>query len=252
MSKTRADQLLLELNLEESREKARRLIMAGQVYMVRENGQEELVDKPGRMLPEGVRLRVRNPRPFVGRGGEKLATALEFFELDVRGAVALDIGASTGGFVDCLLKAGAARVYAVDVGRGLLDYGLRQDARVTVLEGVNFRYAQPDLLAGALVDLVVVDVSFISLTLILPACRQFLKPEAEVICLVKPQFELGPGQTDKGVVRDQALRDLAVRKIQDFAVGELGWRIVGVTPSRVKGSKGNQEYLLFMRAQPGA
>ena len=247
MKKIRADQLIAERGLAESREKARRLIMAGEVFFEGVGGRET-VDKPGKLLPCDCPIAVREQAPFVSRGGEKLATALEYFQINIQGLHALDVGSSTGGFVDCLLKAGAAKVYAVDVGKGLLDQRLRIDPRVEVLEGVNFRRARPDLLGpGVLVDLVVVDVSFISLKLILPVCLQFIKPEAKLIALVKPQFELGPGMTDKGVVRNLDLQEEAVAGISALAQNQLGLGVLGCVPSRIRGAKGNQEYLLYMR-----
>jgi 23S rRNA (cytidine1920-2'-O)/16S rRNA (cytidine1409-2'-O)-methyltransferase len=242
VKKMRADQLLAEQGLAESREKARRLIMAGRVLMTRD-GREEPVDKPGRQLSEGTPLIVREGERFVGRGAYKLLTALEHFHIDVTGKTVLDVGASTGGFTDCLLQHGAARVYSTDVGRGLLDAKLRSDPRVVVLEGVNLRHAGPDLLPEP-VDMVVADVSFISLTLILPPCMQWLKTPGEAVVLVKPQFEVGPGRTHKGVVRDPAVQLEAVDGVARFVERELGLFVAGSVPAAIKGPKGNQEYLL--------
>jgi 23S rRNA (cytidine1920-2'-O)/16S rRNA (cytidine1409-2'-O)-methyltransferase len=241
--KFRADQLLVEQGLAESRERAKRLVMAGQVYLDRD-GRRERLDKPGRMLPATAELSLAEPERFVSRGAYKLLSAIEHFSLDVAGMVALDVGASTGGFTDCLLQHGAAKVYAVDVGKSQLHEKLRADQRVTSLEGVNFRLAQPDLIPE-LVDMAVIDVSFISLTKVLPAVKQFLKPGGRIVALVKPQFELGPGQTDKGVVRDESLRLLAVQMVEG-AARELGLTPLGVVPAAVKGPKGNQEYLLLL------
>jgi len=242
--KLRADQLLVEQGLAESRERAKRLVMAGLVFLD-VNGRPERLDKPGRMLAPTAVLSLAEPERYVSRGAYKLLSALEHFQLDVSGITALDVGASTGGFTDCLLQHGAARVYAVDVGKCQLHEKLRADPRVVSLEGVNFRLAAPDLLPEA-VDLAVIDVSFISLTKVLPAVRQFLKPDARIVALVKPQFELGPGQTDKGVVRDESLRQLAVQLVEG-AARDLGLAPSGLVPAGVKGPKGNQEYLLLLR-----
>lgn len=241
--KFRADQLLVEQGLAESRERAKRLVMAGQVFL-EQDGRRERLDKPGRMLPATVALSLAEPERFVSRGAYKLLSALEFFKLDVAGAVALDVGASTGGFTDCLLQHGAAKVHAVDVGKSQLHEKLRSDPRVVSLEGVNFRLAAPDLIPEK-VDLAVIDVSFISLTKVLPAVKGFLKPDGFIVALVKPQFELGPGQTDKGVVRDEGLRMLAVQMVENSA-RELGLQNLGMVPAGVKGPKGNQEYLLLL------
>lgn len=242
--KLRADQLLVDQGLAESRERAKRLVMAGQVYL-EAGGRRERLDKPGRMLAPDAVLSLAQVERYASRGAYKLLSALEHFSLDVAGAVALDVGASTGGFTDCLVQHGAARVYAVDVGKGQLHEKLRADGRVVSLEGVNFRLAGPGLLPER-VDLCVIDVSFISLTKILPAAKQFLKPGAPVVALVKPQFELGPGSTDKGVVRDEALRLVAVQMVEN-AARELHMQPAGYVPAGVKGPKGNQEYLLLLR-----
>ncbi|GFK92499.1 16S/23S rRNA (cytidine-2'-O)-methyltransferase TlyA [Fundidesulfovibrio magnetotacticus] len=242
--KIRADQLLVDQGLAESRERAKRLVMAGQVYLD-VNGRPERLDKPGRMLPASAALSLAAPERFVSRGAYKLLSALEHFRLDVTGRTALDVGASTGGFTDCLLQHGAVKVYAVDVGKCQLHEKLRADPRVVSLEGVNFRLAAPDLIPEP-VDLAVIDVSFISLAKVLPAVKGFLKPGGFIVALVKPQFELGPGQTDKGVVRDESLRRLAVQLVEG-AARELGLEPAGVVPAGVKGPKGNQEYLLLLR-----
>ena len=243
--KERADQILFTQGLAESREQAKRLIMAGQVFVV--SGDSSVrVDKPGQQLFPDACLEVAGRERFVSRGAYKLLTALEHFSLDVAGLVALDAGASTGGFTDCLLQHGAIRVYAVDVGKHQLHERLRADARVVSLEGVNLRTAPADLIPEA-VDLVVADVSFISLTLILEPCMRWLKPGGLVAALIKPQFEVGPGGTDKGVVRDDALRQQAVDKVLDFARDTLGLSLTGIVPSAVKGPKGNQEYMAVWR-----
>ena len=243
--KERADQILFAQGLAESREQAKRLIMAGQVFVV--SGDSSVrVDKPGQQLFPDVCLEVAGRERFVSRGAYKLLTALEHFSLDVSGLIALDAGASTGGFTDCLLQHGAAKVYAVDVGKHQLHERLRADARVVSLEGVNLRTAPADLIPE-IVDLVVADVSFISLTLILEPCMRWLKPGGLVAALIKPQFEVGPGGTDKGVVRNEALRQQAVDKVLDFARDALGLSLTGIVPSAVKGPKGNQEYMAVWR-----
>jgi len=244
--KLRADQLLFDLGLVESRERGKRLVMAGAVVRVLE-GREEPVRKPGDQLPPDAQLRVLAAERYVSRGGHKLETALEFFRLDVAGLVCLDAGASTGGFTDCLLQHGAARVYAADVGKGQLDARLRSDPRVVVHEEVNLRHAPADLLPEP-VDLVTADLSFISLTKVLPALRQFLKPGGRLVALVKPQFELGPGAGVKGVVRDPELRRQAVDIVTNFCRDELGLLPLGAVPAKIKGPKGNQEFLaVFLR-----
>lgn len=240
----RADVVLAEQGLVESREKAKRLIMAGLVYLL-QGGAKTLVAKPGQQIPRAASLELKESERFVSRGGYKLLTAIEHFGLDVTGLVALDAGASTGGFTDCLLQFGAARVYAVDVGHGQLHWKLTQDPRVINMERVNLRHAAPDLLPEQ-VDLVVADCSFISLTLILPPCLQFLKPGGRVLALVKPQFELGPEHAVKGVVRSEELQLQAVSHIQDFARDELGLVPRGFVAAGIKGPKGNQEYLLHL------
>ncbi len=239
----RADQLLVDNNLAESRERAKRLIMAGQVFEDRP-GARTPVSKPGQLLPADCELFVKESERFVSRGAYKLLTALERFNLNVRNLVALDAGASTGGFTDCLLQHGAARVYAVDVGYGQLHQRLRGDPRVISLERVNLRLAEPELIPEP-VDLVVIDVSFISLKLILPPCLGWLKTGGAIIALIKPQFELGPAGTDRGVVRDEADQLRAVDEVLAFARDELSLEIQGVVPAQIKGPKGNQEYLAY-------
>jgi 23S rRNA (cytidine1920-2'-O)/16S rRNA (cytidine1409-2'-O)-methyltransferase len=247
--KQRADQLVHEQGLAESREQAKRLIMAGRILIApAENS--DVVDKPGRLYPPETRFSVTRPERFVSRGAYKLLTALEHFSLDVTGFVALDAGASTGGFTDCLLQHGAARVYAVDVGRHQLHERLRADARVIGLEGVNLRIAEPSLIPEP-VDIVAADLSFISLTLVLAPCLRWLKEEGFLAALIKPQFEAGPGGTIRGVVRDPTRREEAVRKVLDFARAGLGLNLLGVVPSAIRGPKGNQEYLAVWRKARG-
>ncbi|MGE4293794.1 MAG: TlyA family RNA methyltransferase [Desulfovibrio sp.] len=237
----RADQLLFSLGLAESREKAKRLIMARQVLLV-QHGTAVPVDKPGQQLLENDLLELKEAERFVSRGGYKLLTAIEHFDLDFQGKVCLDAGASTGGFTDCLLQHGASRVYAVDVGTAQLHEKLRNDPRVVSMENTNLRHAPESLLPEA-VDAVVMDLSFISLTLVLPPCLTLLKPSGFLVALIKPQFELGPEKNHKGVVREEKHRQEAIRNVTVFAQEELGLHAVGVIPSAIKGPKGNQEYL---------
>ena len=256
MSKTlrqRADQLAFEQGLAESREQARRLIMAGRIALAGTppGAPPTLVPKPGHPYPADTAFTLLEPERYVSRGAYKLLTILEHFHLDVVGLVCLDAGASTGGFTDCLLQRGAARVYAVDVGKNQLHEKLRADPRVVSLEGVNLRHAPSDLIPET-VDLVVADVSFISLTLVLPSCMTWLKPGGKAAVLIKPQFELGPGETVKGVVRDPEARQRAVDKILTFAGAQLGLDCRGVLPAAVKGPKGNQEFMALLERAEGA
>lgn len=242
--KKRADLLAAGQGLAESADKAARLIMAGEVLRLFASGRSVPVQKPGEMLPEDAVLALKEKSPFVSRGAFKLLTALNHFKLDVSGLTALDAGASTGGFTDCLLQHGAARVYAVDVGARQLHEKLLRDLRVVSLEGVNLRLAGPELLPEK-VDLLTADLSFISLKAVLPACVQYLRSGAGVLALIKPQFELGGENTVKGVVRDEEKRQAAVEGVLDFARAELGFKLVGVIPAAVKGPKGNQEYMAY-------
>ncbi len=235
--------MLFAQGLSESREQAKRMIMAGQAHYLKD-GQKLPVTKPGMQLDPDLEIVVKGRDRFVSRGGYKLLTAIEELGLNPEGKVALDAGASTGGFTDCMLQFGAVRVYAADVGYGQLHWKLQQDERVTNLERINLRHAEEDLIPEK-VDLVVCDVSFISLTKILPALVRFLKESGEIVCLIKPQFEVGPGQTDKGIVRDKELRQQAVDMIVNFASTELELHLKGLVPSSIKGPKGNQEYLAY-------
>ncbi|MBD5627717.1 MAG: TlyA family RNA methyltransferase [Desulfovibrio sp.] len=249
--RVRADQLAFEQGLAESREKARSLIMAGRIVLAPPEGSPPgqhpvPVPKPGHGYPQGTRLALLPGERYVSRGAYKLLTLLDNFHLDVTGLACVDAGASTGGFTDCLLQRGAARVYAVDVGRAQLHERLRADPRVVNLEGVNLRYAEPGLIPEP-VDLLTGDVSFISLTLILPPCMAWLRPGGLAALLIKPQFELGPGEAVRGVVRDEAARQRAVDKIVMFCTGELGLEARGVLPAAIKGPKGNQEYMALFR-----
>jgi 23S rRNA (cytidine1920-2'-O)/16S rRNA (cytidine1409-2'-O)-methyltransferase len=236
--KSRLDRLLLDRGLAPSREKAQALIMAGEVLV---DGRK--ADKPGQAVAGESRIEVLAQPPFVSRGGVKLAAALDHFAILVAGRVCLDIGASTGGFTDCLLQRGAARVHAVDVGSGQLDWKIRSDARVVVHEKLNARYLRREDL-GEPVDLAVCDVSFISVTLILPAVAPLLQPGGEMVILVKPQFEVGKGQVGKGgIVRETELQEAACRRV-DEAARQLGFK-TGLTESPILGAEGNREFLLY-------
>jgi 23S rRNA (cytidine1920-2'-O)/16S rRNA (cytidine1409-2'-O)-methyltransferase len=241
-ARNRLDAELVNRGLAETRAKAQGLILAGRVLV-----EGKVVTKCGTPAEPVQEISlVPAPRPFVSRGGGKLAGALDDFALSVSGAVALDVGASSGGFSDCLLRRGVELVYAVDVGRSLLDDSLRRDPRVVVREGVNFRYASPDLLPQK-VSLAAVDVSFISLRHILLPLRAFLLSGAWVVALVKPQFEVGKGAVGKGgVVRDEAKRQQAVRAIAEFA-RQAGYAVVGEAESRIPGPRGNREVFLLLR-----
>lgn len=243
--KKRADEIVFELGLAESRDKAARMIMAGQVLLAPDNNPEHpvAVNKPGDLLPANSRLQLKEKSPYVSRGAYKLLTALEHFHLEARGLICLDAGASTGGFTDCLLQRGAARVYAVDVGTAQLHEKLKADPRVISMENTNLRLAGPDLLPEPM-DMAVADLSFISLKAVLPAILQYLKPDGSLIALIKPQFELGGENTVKGVVKDENLRRLAVEGVTEFAA-TLGLKLHGVIPAAITGPKGNQEYLAY-------
>ncbi len=238
--KQRLDRLLVERGLAESREKAQALIMAGEVLV---NGQKAL--KPGHAIDAASRVEVIGKAPYVSRGGIKLAAALDRFKIEVAGRVCLDIGSSTGGFTDCLLQRAAARVHAVDVGVGQLDWKLRNNARVAVHEGINARNLRAADI-GELVDLATFDVSFISVTLILPAAVPILRPEGCMVILVKPQFEVGKGQVGKGgIVRSPELHRAACARVED-AVKRLGFE-TSIMESPITGAEGNQEFLLYAR-----
>ena len=239
--KERADKLLVGQGLAPSREKAQALILAGLVYLA-----EVRVEKPGQLLPADAALAVRGKAcPFVSRGGLKLQSALEAFAPPVAGTVCADVGASTGGFTDCLLQHGAAKVYALDVGHGQLDATLRKDPRVVCLEGVNARNLAADFFPEP-IGLVTVDASFISLKLILPALRASA-PAARVLALVKPQFEAGRREVSRGrgVVRDPVVRERALQEVC-AAAASLGYTHLGTLESPVRGPKGNVEFFLHL------
>ncbi len=239
MKKKRLDMLLVEQGLAPSREKGQRLIMAGQV---RVGG--EISDKPGRRVPADAIVTVDKGLPYVSRGGFKLAAALDHFQVDVQGWVVADVGASTGGFSDCLLQRGAARVYAIDVGYGQLAWSLRQDPRVVVIERTNARYLET---LPEPVDLVTLDASFISLKLLLPVAAGWFGSQGRAIPLIKPQFEAGRRQVGKGgVVRDPAIHRQVLTELLNWATVQ-GWGVWGLVPSPLRGPAGNVEFLTHLQ-----
>ncbi|RTE09702.1 TlyA family RNA methyltransferase [Paenibacillus whitsoniae] len=239
--KERLDVLLLEQGYFESREKAKAAIMAGLVF-----ADEEPADKPGMKISRKAALKVKGAiHPYVSRGGLKLEKALKQFGIDVAGAVMLDIGASTGGFTDCALQHGASLVYAVDVGYNQLDWSLRNDERVRVMERTNFRYTTAEDLGGPRPNFASIDVSFISLRIILPPLKEILQQQGQVVALIKPQFEAGREKVGKsGVVRDTDVHIDVLRTILSFAE-ELGFRLKGLTYSPITGGEGNIEFLAY-------
>ena len=243
--KKRLDLLVVEAGLAPTRQKARALVMAGQVLV---DGQP--VTKPGRAFPAGTVVTAKSaPHPYVSRGGVKLAGALEHYRLDVEGRVCLDVGASTGGFTDCLLKHGAARVYAVDVGYGQLAWELRQDPRVRVIERTNIRHMPAEAVPEP-VALVTVDVSFISLKLVVPAVIKFMQPGADILALIKPQFEVGRHEVGKGgVVRSRELHRQVIEKLTGCFTA-LGLQCDRAVPSPIRGPKGNIEYFISLKFAP--
>jgi len=238
--RVRIDQLLVQRGLAASRDRARRLIMSGAVHVA-----NRCVDKAGTLVPADAAVGIEGADiPYVSRGGLKLEAALDHWHVGVQGLIAVDIGASTGGFTDCLLQRGAAHVYAIDVGYGQLAWRLRQDPRVTLLERTNIRALGAEQL-GVPVDLAVIDVSFISLRLVLPVAVLLVRPGGTLLPLVKPQFEVGKGQVGKGgVVRDATLHEAAVAAVRDGG-SALGLTCHGVCPSPVPGPKGNREFFLY-------
>ena len=244
VAKVRADVLLVQSGLAPSRARGQALILAGKVFVG-----ERRVEKSGQLLEQDAPIEVRGPdHPFVSRGGVKLAGALSAFGYDPAGKVAADFGASTGGFTDCLLQAGAAKIYSIDVGYGQLDSKLRRDRRVVPMERTNARHVRSSQL-GELVDLVVIDASFIGLEKLLPAAHGLLRPGGDVIALVKPQFQVGPHDLSRGgVVRDSRVRAEAVdRLIHDARL--LGFELLAQVESVLKGPKGNQETFVWLRVQ---
>jgi 23S rRNA (cytidine1920-2'-O)/16S rRNA (cytidine1409-2'-O)-methyltransferase len=232
----------VQQGLAESREKAKVLIMAGQVMV-----DERKIEKPGQLIPLNALVSIKGPsQPYVSRGGLKLEAALDHFSIRVENKIIMDVGASTGGFTDCLLKRGAKRVIAVDVGYGQLDWKIRQDPRVRVMERTNIRYLQPEVLEER-VQGAVIDVSFISLKIVIPPVSGLLTAEAFIVALIKPQFEVGRGKVGKGgVVRDPGLHNKVISDLEDFFL-EQGWQIIGHITSPILGPKGNKEFLIYLK-----
>ncbi|NIA08520.1 MAG: TlyA family rRNA (cytidine-2'-O)-methyltransferase [Nitrospiraceae bacterium] len=241
----RLDLLLLKKGLVTSRSQAQALIGAGKVLV-----EGQVSDKAGHGFSVDAQVELKGPpHPYVGRGGLKLAHALEYFALDVQGLVCMDVGASTGGFTDCLLQKGAAKVYAVDVGYGQLDWRLRNDKRVIPIERTNIRYLPPGLL-DSLLDLITIDTSFISLRLVVPSVIPYLSRKGRIIALVKPQFEVGRGKVGKGgIVRLPELHHQVLNTLKDFFCNKLGLTVSGITPSPILGAKGNKEFLMLLGYQ---
>jgi 23S rRNA (cytidine1920-2'-O)/16S rRNA (cytidine1409-2'-O)-methyltransferase len=240
----RLDQALVDRKLFDSREKAKRAILAGQVRV-----NDQVAHKPSDSIEEGDQIVLDAPEKYVSRGGFKLEHALEHFKIDVTGQTALDLGASTGGFTDCLLQRGAAKVYAVDVGQGQLAWKLRRDKRIVVLEKTNARELTPAKMPQPFLpmDIAVIDCSFISLRKIIPAAVALLKPSAKIVALIKPQFEAGKKEADKGagVIRDAEIHERVLRELQEFVESrDLKWR--GVTESPLVGPAGNKEFLALI------
>ena len=240
--KERLDVLLVKRNLAESREKAKAVIMAGNVYV---EGQRE--DKAGTTFPDNVSIEVRgHTLPYVSRGGLKLEKAMKVFDVTVKDKICTDVGSSTGGFTDCMLQNGAVKVYAIDVGHGQLAWKLRQDTRVVCMEKTNIRYVTPEDI-GEPVDFSSIDVSFISLTKVLEPIRNYLTPEGEVVALIKPQFEAGREKVGKkGVVREQSTHREVIENVTSYAQS-IGFEIRNIDFSPIKGPEGNIEYLLHLK-----
>lgn len=242
MTKKRLDVLLVERELIETREKAKRTIMAGLVF-----SDQVRLDKPGVKVDEDIPLSVKGKLiPYVGRGGLKLEKALRDFNLDMTNRVMMDVGSSTGGFTDCALQNGALKCYAIDVGYNQLDWKLRNDDRVIVMERTNFRYVTQDMLTSGLPSIATIDVSFISLKLILPVLNQLLTENSDIVALIKPQFEAGRDQVGKkGIVRDKTVHLQVLEKIIRFAL-ENGFQLHGLTFSPITGGDGNIEFLVHL------
>lgn len=240
--KERLDVLLVKRNLAESREKAKAIIMSGNVFV---EGQRE--DKAGSSFPEEVQIEVKgHTLPYVSRGGLKLEKALANFDVTVEGKVCSDVGSSTGGFTDCMLQNGAVKVFAIDVGRGQLDWKLRQDDRVVCMEKTNIRYVTPEDI-GEPVDFSSIDVSFISLTKVLEPIRNYLTADGEIVALIKPQFEAGREKVGKkGVVRERSTHHEVIEKVASYA-NSIGFGILNIDFSPIKGPEGNIEYLIHLK-----
>lgn len=243
--KLRIDNLLVERGFFQSREGAKRAVMAGEIKIG-----DQVVAKSSQLVDPEALIAVAEAPRYVGRGGQKLEGALDFFQIDIDNKLALDIGASTGGFTDCLLQKGAKKIYAVDVGRGQMAWKIRNDPRVVVLEKINARSLSREQIPE-LVDLCVIDVSFISLTLILPPAFDLIAPAGAIVALIKPQFELKREEVGRGgIVREVALHEKAQQKIVRFAEN-AGHRVIGLVPSTITGTDGNQEFFICLRKRLG-
>ena len=240
-NKSRLDSLIVEKGFVKSRERAKAIIMAGKVLV-----NNHRVDKPGAFIKQNSDIIVKvDDNPFVSRGGLKLEKAIKIIPVSVKGLTCLDIGASTGGFTDCLLQNGAAKVYAVDVGYGQFDWSLRQDSRVEVIERTNIRHMPYETINEKL-DVVVADTSFISLKIVIPSAEKFMKNDTKVLALIKPQFEAGRKNVGKGgVVKDSRIREEVIQNLKIF-FKERGYKVNSVIPSPILGPKGNKEYILFL------
>lgn len=242
MAKKRADVILFEKGLVDSREKGKRVIMEGAVFVG-----STRIDKPGEKLDEDVEITIKsNPITYVSRGGLKLERAIEVFDIELNNAVAMDIGASTGGFTDCMLREGARKVFAVDVGYGQLDWKLRNDPRVVVMERTNIRNVEPSDI-GEAVDFISIDVSFISLRLVLPVAKSLLSDKGEIVALIKPQFEAGRDKVGKkGIVRDKDTHFDVIKSVVNFS-SEIGLYPENLTYSPITGTTGNIEFLIYLK-----
>ena len=242
MSRERIDKLLVERGLAETRTRAQAMIIAGQVL-----AGEQRIDKPGQMLDRNAQIRIKGESlRYASRGGLKLEAALREFNVDPSGKTCLDVGASTGGFTDCLLQHGAARVWAVDVGHNQLAWRIRQDERVVALEGLNARHLSPEQFQGTVFDLATIDVSFISLTKVLEPIASLVRPGGDIIALIKPQFEVGKGEVGRGgIVSDAGKQDRVVTEVSDFAA-RIGLTRLGLIESPILGAAGNREFLIHL------
>ncbi len=240
MPKIRLDRLLIERNLVSSRERAKALIMEGKVFV-----DGKVIIKAGTLIRDDALIKIKDlDIPYVSRGGLKLEAAFKYFNIDVKGKIAMDVGASTGGFTDCLLQHGVTRVYCIDVGYGQLAWKLRSDERVHILERTNIRYLPKEKIPE-LIDIATIDVSFISLRKVIPKVLEFLKDDGEIIALIKPQFEVGKGEVDKGgIIKKEEKRLKAVEEVKNF-IDSLGLKIKGLMQSPITGGKGNIEYLIY-------
>lgn len=247
VAKQRIDKLVVEQGLTESREQAKRLIMAGQIY----DQNNQRYDKPGEKIPVSTDLHIKGEKsPYVSRGGFKLEKALNLFDIDLTDKIVLDIGASTGGFTDVMLQSGAQKSYALDVGYNQLAYSLRQDSRVVVMERVNFRYATPDMFTEGQPEFASIDVSFISLGLILPPLKGILKADGQVVALIKPQFEAGPDRVGKnGIIKDKTVHRDVLEEVLTM-IHQLDYTILNVSFSPITGGGGNIEFLAHLSNQP--